>query len=159
MVHRIFIAINLPESVKNELLAYQNRWPEVPARWTKPENLHITLEFIGNVSDQELEDIKKKTREKVSKQKPFVIKLSRIVYGPLRLRSGQAPRMIWATGDGHHITLARLREWEFQKIEPEDRPEINEEISFEIPVNSVEIMESKLKPKGAEYTIIESIKL
>ena len=84
MLHRVFIAVNLPESVKTELLSYQEKWKDIPCKWTVKENLHIALMFIGNVSDQELEDIKKKTREKVSKQKPFVIKLSRIVYGALR---------------------------------------------------------------------------
>ncbi|MDP2664998.1 MAG: 2'-5' RNA ligase family protein, partial [bacterium] len=82
MLHRIFLAINLPETVKQELLLYQEKWPELTAKRTKPENLHITLNFIGNVSDKELESLKKETREDVGKQKPFVIKLSRIVYGP-----------------------------------------------------------------------------
>jgi len=44
-LHRIFIAINLPANLKKELSMAQNRWPELPARWTKPENLHITLLF------------------------------------------------------------------------------------------------------------------
>jgi len=40
--HRIFIAINLPKEIKEKLLNYQNYWPEVPAKWTKPENLDIS---------------------------------------------------------------------------------------------------------------------
>lgn len=156
MVKRIFIAINLPASVKSELVSFQQKWPELPARWTKPENLHITFEFIGNVSDEELENLKKKTREKFGKQKPYVVKFSRIVYGP----SEKNPRMIWAIGESvHHITLARFNEWEFRRMDPEERPEINEEINIEIPVNSIEIMESKLKRGGAEYTTISNIKL
>ena len=156
MVHRIFLAINLQKSVKEQLLAYQEKWPELPAKWTKPENLHITLNFIGNVSDKELENMKEKVRKDVGKQKPFVIKLSRIAYGP----PDSQPRMIWAIGEeGQHVTLARLREWEFRKIDPEERPEINEKINIEVPVNSIEIMESKLKRGGSEYTICESISL
>jgi len=44
-LHRIFIAINLPEKLKKELSLFQNRWPEIPARWTRPDNLHVTLVF------------------------------------------------------------------------------------------------------------------
>jgi len=156
MLHRVFIAINLPESTREELASYQEKWPELSARWTKPENLHITLDFIGNVSDEELEEIKEETKEIYRNYKPFTLKLSKIVYGP----SEKMPRMIWAIGDnGEHVTLARLREWEFQRINPEERPKINEEINIEIPVNSIEIMESKLKRGGAEYTALESVPL
>jgi 2'-5' RNA ligase len=58
-----------------------------------------------------------------------------------------------------HITLGRIREWEFRKIEPEERPEVNEEISFNFQVESIEVMESELKRGGSEYTILESMKL
>ena len=58
-----------------------------------------------------------------------------------------------------HITLARLNAWEFQKIEPEERPMINEVVSLNIPVSSFEVMESTLKRTGAQYSIIESIPL
>jgi len=156
MMHRIFLAINLQKDVKEQLMAYQEKWPELPAKWTKPENLHITLNFIGNVSDKELENMKEKVRKDVGKQKPFVIKLSRIAYGP----PDSQPRMIWAIGEeGQHVTLARLREWEFRKIDPEERPEINEKINIEVPVNSIEIMESKLKRGGAEYSTLQSFTL
>ncbi|MBI2642260.1 MAG: RNA 2',3'-cyclic phosphodiesterase [Candidatus Wildermuthbacteria bacterium] len=179
MMHRIFLAINLQKSVKEQLLAYQEKWPELPARWTKLENLHLTLVFYGNATDQELEEIKQKTKEVAKKHKPFSLKLSKIVYGP----SVSQARMIWVVGNttqelaslqqelavtlermeerefSLHLTLARFNEWEFKKIDPEERPEVNEDISFEIPVNSVEIMGSKLKRGGAEYSILQSFAL
>jgi 2'-5' RNA ligase len=55
-----------------------------------------------------------------------------------------------------HITLARIREWEWKKIEPEERPEINEELDLIFTVESIEVMESELKRGGPEYTVIES---
>ncbi len=179
MIHRIFLAINLPESAKNKLYSFKEKYPELPARWAPPENLHITLVFYGNASDAELEDIKDKTKEISKNFKPFALKLSKIVYGP----DEKNPRMIWAAGEttkellvlqqelanslnraekrafSLHITLARFSEWEFKRIEPEERPEINEEISIEVPVNSIEIMESKLKRGGAEYSVVESYPL
>ena len=55
-----------------------------------------------------------------------------------------------------HITLARIREWEFRKIEPEERPEIEENIDLTFTVESIDVMESELKRGGPVYSIIES---
>jgi RNA 2',3'-cyclic 3'-phosphodiesterase len=100
--HRIFIAINLPEDVKNRLLAYKDTWPEVPAKWTTKENLHLTLAFLGNTSDQELAEVCRlmqevglpagASAEAGEKHKPFALNVNRIVYGP----NLNQPRMIWA---------------------------------------------------------------
>jgi len=177
---RVFIAINLPEDIKRSLAAYQKKWPEIPVRWTKPENLHITLDFIGYIRDEELVEICKKTKEAVSRHSPFKIKLSKICYGPI---DKKPPRMIWAAGEksreffslkedfdkalgisenrefSPHITLGRIKKWEWQRIDPEDRPIIDESIDLGFSVNSVEVMESTLKRGGAEYTTLESFNL
>jgi len=55
--------------------------------------------------------------------------------------------------------LARIRTWEFREIEPEEEPEVNEEINLTFEVNSIEVMESQLKRGGAEYTVLESCQL
>ncbi|MCH8987167.1 hypothetical protein IIA94_03325, partial [Patescibacteria group bacterium] len=64
MLKRIFIAINLPDAVKKELLSYKEKWAELftphrnevsgagPVRWVLPENLHITLVFLLNMSEK-----------------------------------------------------------------------------------------------------------
>ncbi len=170
MLHRIFIAIRLPDFVKNELLAYKEKWPELPARWTKLENLHITLAFLGNISDKEIEELKIKVGEIAKKHRPFQLNFTKIAYGPTE----KNPKMIWAIGEESkellmlqkdlsktpftfHVTLGRLKEFEFSRIDPEERPQINEEISFSFRVESIEIMESKLKRTGPEYTILESV--
>ena len=163
---RVFIAINLPEDIRKELAGYKEKWPELPIRWTKPENLHITLDFIGYVADEELLEVCKKTKEIADKHNFFEIKLFKICYGPLGFRSGQTPRMIWAIGEkikelnlSPHITLGRIRKWEWQRIEPEERPSIDEEIDLSFSVDSIELMESVLKKGGPEYTILESYNL
>ena len=186
MRHRIFIAINLPENVKKKLADYQSNWPELPIRWTKKENLHITLMFLGYLSDEELLEICKITKEVVSRNSAFTINLKRICYGPPKK---MPPRMVWAEGEKStelgklqkdlenslsassvglesearpytsHITLGRIKVWEFRQIEPEERPDINEEINLSFEVNSIEIMESELKRGGPNYTILESCPL
>lgn len=211
MRHRIFIAINLPEEIKKELINYQARWPELPIRWTKREKLHITLVFIGYISDEEVLESCRVTKEVASRYPSFSINLNKICYGPPKKMpprstsvsrsfhrsphssaEGGVPKMIWVKGEkleelanlkddlekslsekirlalsqkeqgrafSPHITLGRIRAWEWRTIEPEERPKVEEEIDLSFEVNSIEVMESKLKKGGAEYTILESVPL
>jgi 2'-5' RNA ligase len=184
-MHRIFIAINLPENIKKELISFQEKWPELPVRWTKKENLHITLVFIGSVNDEEVLEICKIVREVAKKQKSFALNFKRICYGP---PGKTPPRMVWIEGEksmelgklqqdlenyisninvgksekreyAPHLTLGRIKEWEFKKIEPEERPEVETDINLNFDVNSIEIMESELKRIGPEYCVLESVPL
>jgi len=181
--HRIFIAINLPEDIKNELVKYYEKWPELPAKWTSKDNLHITLEFLGDLTDVEIADACKTVAEVAKQHKSFSINLNKIVYGPPKKIP---PRFVWVNGESSdelvdlkkdlqeyllenikfkpeasrgftpHITLARIREWEFRQIEPEERPEVAEDIDLTFTVESIEVMESQLKRGGPVYTILES---
>ena len=187
MRHRIFIAINLPEEVKQKLSIYQAMWPELPIRWVKKDNLHITLIFLGYLTDEELVETCKLVSETASKYPQFMINLKRICYGPPKKLP---PRMVWAEGEkseelgklqkdlessllaspvkkmesksrpyAPHITLGRIKAWEFRNIEPEERPEVNEEIGLSFEVNAIDVMESQLKRGGPEYSILESCPL
>lgn len=185
--HRIFIAINLPEYIKKKLLSYQGKWLELPIRWAKAENLHITLAFLGLCSDEELLGVCKIVEGVASRNQPLKITLSRFAYGP---PNKKLPGMVWAIGEksqeftclrndleksltfsnqvnftperrvfSPHITMGRIRVWEFRRIDPEERPEVAEDISLSFDVGSIEIMESQLKREGAEYIIIKSYPL
>jgi len=184
MRRRIFIAINLPENIKKVLTSLQGQISGLPVRWVKPENLHLTLIFIGYVSDQQLLEIEKKAKEAISKHSSFFLRFNKVCYGPPKKIP---PRMVWVLGEksaklsklradlenslagvkisfdqkelAPHITLGRIRTFEWRQIEPEERPEVEREIDLSFEVLSVEIMESKLKPQGAQYTILESIPL
>jgi 2'-5' RNA ligase len=188
MRRRIFIAINLTEEIRKELEKFQFKFSELPARWVKKENLHITLAFLGYVKDEDLPRIIEITKNVATRHAPFLIKIVKVTYGPPKV---SPPRMVWAIGERNenlwklqedlknalmemkipqleeeegrgfipHITLARIRKWEFKQMEPEERPEIDEDLNFSFEVKSIEIMESHLKRGGAEYTILESIPL
>lgn len=177
---RIFIAINLPENIKKSLAGYREKWPELPAKWTKQDNIHITLIFLGYISDEKIPGIYKVVKETVSKYSSFDINLIKVCYDSV---DKKPPRMVWALGQENkelsslkkdldrglgisenrrlrtHITLARIRKWDFKKIEPEERLEIEEDINLSFPVNSIEIMESVLKRTGPKYTILDSVRL
>jgi len=183
MRHRLFIAINLPENIKNKLRDFQSKWSELPAKWTKKQNLHITLVFLGYVKDEEIPEILKIIEEIGDKHSSFSINLNKICYGPPK----KTPRMVWAVGESSkelgklkkdlenslsnvsleektrphspHITLSRIRQWEFRQIELDERPNIEENINLSFDVNSIEIMESQLKRTGAEYSVLQSFPL
>lgn len=190
MRRRIFIAINLPEEIKKQLIDYQNKWLDLPCRWTKKENLHITLFFLGYLTDQELVEVLKIAKEVTQRIQPFSIDLIKICYGPPHQK--KPPRMVWAMGENSeelgklrkdletfllssvalakedinekrgytsHITLGRIKQWEFKRIDPKERPVVDVDISLSFEVNSIEVMESQLKPRGSEYTILESLPL
>jgi len=177
MRHRIFVAINLPQDIKEKLVEYQAKWPELPVRWTEKENLHITLEFLGDLTDEELIELCQKTTEIASEKKTFAVHLNKICYGPpnkkppysmsssrsFQRSSRGTPRMVWVTGEkikefniAPHITLGRIKTWEFRRLELEERPQIAEDIDLTFEVASIEVMESDLKREGPEYVILES---
>ena len=51
-----FFALELPADIRQQIAEHSQRWrnllgPEFPARWYEPEDYHITLKFLGDVSD------------------------------------------------------------------------------------------------------------
>ncbi len=56
---RLFFAVWPQESARKEIAAVQNRLkPDLPARWVRPENLHMTLAFLGEVEPERLASLK-----------------------------------------------------------------------------------------------------
>ena len=62
---RLFVALEIPSSVRDNLSAFLSemralteRLGEKRTRWVRPENLHVTLKFIGEVADAKLTDIR-----------------------------------------------------------------------------------------------------
>jgi 2'-5' RNA ligase len=182
MRRRVFVAINLPERVKKELVGFQKEWSQLPVRWVKDRNLHLTLAFLGYLTDEELVEVCQAVKGVALKHSPFLINLIKIDYGA---KKKEIPRLVWAEGKKSqelallkedldksllesiglsperrdflaHITLGRVRAWDWKKIEPEERPDISKGVSLEFEVRSIEVMESQLKKGGAEYLVLES---
>lgn len=182
---RVFIAINLSEKVRKKLVEFQEKWSQLPIRWVKERNLHLTLAFLGYLSDEEIVEICQTVKEIGSKHSPFMINLIKTNYWP---KDKEIPRLIWIEGEKSeeldflkedlegilkdsigfssenrgflpHITLGRIKKWDWQKIEPEERPDISEDIPLSFEVKSIEVMESQLKKTGAEYMILELVTL
>jgi 2'-5' RNA ligase len=183
--HRIFIAINLPSDVKKVLSRYQQRWPELPAKWVSRDNLHITLVFLGDLTDQELGEVCMSVKEVAAGYQTFNITLNRVCYGP---DEKIPPKMLWASGEkspelsrlkhdlqdallekvdftpelrafSPHVTLARISAFAWRQIEPEERPEVGEDIELSFTAESIDVMQSERGKNGPHYTVVESAPL
>jgi len=183
--HRTFVAINLPEEIKKELFLYSEKWLDLPAKWTDKDNLHITLEFLGALTDEEVGEVCLAVKEVAERHSCFSLNINKVLYGPPKKLP---PKMVWAEGDkskelsllredlensltekvrfvpesrifAPHITLARISSWAWKGIEPEERPEVNETTDLMFTVESIEVMESELKRGGPVYTVLESHQL
>jgi RNA 2',3'-cyclic 3'-phosphodiesterase len=57
---RVFISIDIPEEIRKEIIKIQNNFPEFIGKKTESENLHLTLKFLGEISEDKLKEIKKR---------------------------------------------------------------------------------------------------
>ncbi|MFH1224448.1 MAG: RNA 2',3'-cyclic phosphodiesterase [Candidatus Diapherotrites archaeon] len=181
MSRRIFVAINIPEEIKKEI--YEKLSSKIPKEGCKvvaEENLHITLQFIGYVPDEEIPRIREKMlalngANAQTKTRGFAVSLSgagefggRVLWlgakeGDIEICS-VAEKLGLALGikDARfhpHVTLARnksLSAAEFGKIASALEKE-NYCARFE--VKSADLMESILKPQGPEYKLLFSAPL
>jgi RNA 2',3'-cyclic 3'-phosphodiesterase len=52
---RLFVAIELPEDIRRQLVRVQDSLREViDAKWVRAEQMHLTLKFLGETADEEL---------------------------------------------------------------------------------------------------------
>ena len=56
---RAFIAIDIPEDIRRELIVVQTllRPRTTTARWIPAESAHLTLKFLGEISDERANDV------------------------------------------------------------------------------------------------------
>jgi 2'-5' RNA ligase len=97
---RLFVAIDLPEAVKERLSMISCGLPG--ARWVKPEQLHLTMRFIGEVDGDRFLDIRDELAE-VSCES-FPMQLQGVGFFPPRKK----PRVVWV-GLEKNEQLVRLR--------------------------------------------------
>src|SRR5205823_13507748 len=84
---RLFVAAELPESIRERLLSLQGGVPG--ARWSNSEQLHLTLRFIGEVAENVGHDIDDALA--TIRAPSFTLELSGVgEFG------GKNPRALWA---------------------------------------------------------------
>ena len=89
---RIFLALPVGENNQAELELLKQRHGAIESlRWTRRENYHVTIYFIGNVEEYTVERIRPKLWEALGVMAPFRLVPDRIAPYP-----SAKPAMIWA---------------------------------------------------------------
>jgi RNA 2',3'-cyclic 3'-phosphodiesterase len=178
---RLFVALEIPPTVRDNFAEFmkQPRLLASQARWVRPENLHVTLKFVGETPSAKLGAIRAALAGVRSPQ-AVTIKFRSLGFFPSEKRA----RVFWAgmeaspnlktlaadieaaTGKlgiapeqrpfSPHLTLARF---EPRGLPEELRAPIQENAAREfgsLAAKEFHLIESKLKPSGAEYTTLES---
>ena len=105
---RLFAAIAIPEPVRNEMIALQRELKPLAlgdVRWASPEQLHLTLKFLGNVPTGSLEAVKQALTEACAGVRPFPLRAKDIGFFP----NERQPRVIWIGFEGSENVLADLQ--------------------------------------------------
>ena len=71
---RLFIGLPVPAKLARAITRHARTIPLPKARWTAPENIHLTLVFLGEVAEPTLPSIKHELAELIIT--PFQIKLT-----------------------------------------------------------------------------------
>jgi len=100
---RCFIGIGLPDSVQRLLAETVREFclEQVPVSWTVPENLHMTLKFLGETDKKRVFAVEKGLAEVAAGFPAFSLKAA----GGGIFPNLRAPRILWA-GFGEPLELA-----------------------------------------------------
>jgi len=85
---RCFIAVDIPKEIKKEILKIQAFLPKFLGKLTEPENLHLTLKFLGELTEEEIRKVKANLK-KINLDK-FNVEISH-----LGVFSEKSIRIIW----------------------------------------------------------------
>lgn len=175
---RCFLSIDLPDEVKEELVKVQKELEKIPtlkAKFVEKENLHLTLKFLGEISDYKVNEIKEKLQG--INFGTFSVTLGKLGVFP----SEKYVRVIWVSLQPEekvkelaklvneklgskdkrfesHVTLARVRaikdkdalKGKLQEIKPEKK---------EFKVTNISLKRSNLTSKGPIYETLKDFDL
>jgi len=105
---RTFVALELPDAQKSDLeeLQEQLKLDTTGLRWVRPEQLHLTLAFLGDVQESDIHIVRRAVDESARSITSFELTLQGVGAFPSPAR----PRVVWAGVGGTGLdTLRRLR--------------------------------------------------
>jgi len=182
---RTFIAIELDPLIRQELAKLQKELNKsgADAKWVKPENIHLTLKFLGDTPINKIETINSILQEIANQFNSFEISLSQIGTFP----KVDSPRVIWVDiiqgkeavlklageiedkflqvgfpKEGRafqaHVTIARIRS-PLNKINLVKQIKEIKPPQFTQAVDKLTFFKSTLTPQGPIYEILKEISL
>lgn len=184
---RAFIGITIPEDIKKTITAFQVQLQKngISASWSKPDTMHLTLKFLGNVTAGQIESIKSVMARAAEGISTHSLSFSGIGVFP----SVSHPRVLWTGTRGEtrileklanqidtilfeeigifkenrrfssHLTLARIK----QRIDPKRMINLIQAFrnfdSREFLISDIQFFQSELKSSGAVHRILFSTQL
>lgn len=171
---RTFIAIELPSDIKTKLVEVVRKFKKcnLDCKWVEPENLHITMKFLGEVKEEKIEAIKKIIAELGHNHAQLEVQLTHFGFFPNECR----PRVFFIATSGEeilktvaeeleekleelcfpkegrfrsHITLARLKNT--KNIDALKKEIQNITLSQTFPIYSLSLYKSTLTSAGPIY--------
>jgi 2'-5' RNA ligase len=186
---RAFIAIEIPHSIQQAIYrATSTLRDELGAivRWVPPQNIHLTLKFLGDVSPTQVDLLTQSIRAEADSHPPFEMHIRALGSFPSLRRARilwvgiQASAELEALNRGvesacvrlgyesesrpfsPHLTIGRVR----QDVSAVDGQKIRRALTAakvdslgSVRVDSVQVFKSDLKPDGAVYTKLFSAPL
>ncbi len=183
---RTFIAIEIPEETRQGLRDAQRvlRTDAVDAGWPKPEGIHLTLKFLGEVPEPRIPDITKALVSAAAGSRMFRL----AVNGTGTFPNARNARVVWAGLGGEieclnrlqasvedameragfdrearvftpHLTLGRIKYIRSRDAWLRTLDQVKDLKLPAFDVSSFNLMKSELKRTGAEYTQIAKIEL
>ena len=178
---RSFLAIELSEELKQALASLQKRLdlPQFDVRWVSAGNIHLTLRFLGEITEEAVEKASRAAAAATEKGSPFSILLRGVGAFP----SLRSPRVVWGGIDSseHLLQLEEALNRELSKAHfpPPDKPfrphltlgrvksqrgkgdlrlhlKENQGITLgRMDVDHFALIKSDLRPSGPVYTSLE----
>jgi 2'-5' RNA ligase len=182
---RTFIAIELPSEIKSALASLQTELRRAGAdvSWTRPENIHLTLKFLGEVDERRIGEVENVCVASAAEFRPFTLSLNETGVFP----NARQPRILWAGLAGEIEKTVEMRKRlddglaliGFEREEKDFRPHLtigrvksNRKIrellalagARQVPalsfmVTEIVLMKSELHPAGARYTPVAKVSL
>ena len=175
---RAFIAIGLPANVKAALgdvaAALAAGVPRGAVRWVRPEQIHLTLRFLGDTPIDRLPALAAALDDVAGRQASFALRLTTTGCFP----NAHRPRVVWVGLGGEaaalaalvadlnaalgalglppedkpfraHLTLGRVKDGRGAQ----DMPLAVDVPALPIPVAALHLIQSDLRPDGPVYTV------
>jgi 2'-5' RNA ligase len=183
---RTFIAFKLPETIISHIRRIQEKIKACGFRmgWVLPENIHLTLKFLGEIPKQDIDIVSQGMAETATLYSPMTFSAKGIGVFPTVKR----PRVLWIglNGDTYpliqmqkdleerldavgfpkedrafkaHLTIGRVK----AELDPQKLVEVMEKFSGieseRFIADKIILFRSELKPGGAVYTELHSVDL
>jgi 2'-5' RNA ligase len=169
---RVFIGIFAPENMKYSISTLQKKLKAFPieCKLVEKENLHISLDFIGEVGEEELDEIKAKISELVKTVSPFEVEIAGLKLIPndrfvrvialdaisneLFALGKKIMNSIGGDAKPPHLTLCRVKKVLSKDELSKKFDEIKNEKIGSFAVSSIQLIKSELRGDGPVYSVV-----